>query len=148
MADSRETTPNYEHLQDKMDAGYRKAWDEAPVSFLRHADALGIGPALDGVSKALPLEEGVTAVSHEEDIADSIDDEVDRIIEKLGGSHELLIKAVVEVKETENRAKHAASENRKQAEFLEGLLAKKQGDALNDLPMEEIQKRLAELRAA
>lgn len=56
-----------------------------------------------------------------------------------------IIKFVIETKQTENKAAVAASLNRRQREFLEGLKEKRQIDAMESLTLEEIDAQLAAL---
>ena len=56
-----------------------------------------------------------------------------------------IIKFVIETKQTENKAAAAASLNRRQREFLEGLKEKRQIDAMESLTLEEIDAQLAAL---
>ena len=56
-----------------------------------------------------------------------------------------IIKFVIETKQTENKAALAASLNRRQREFLEGLKEKRQIDAMESLTIEEINAQLAAL---
>ena len=56
-----------------------------------------------------------------------------------------IIKFVIETKQTENKAARAASFNRQQREFLEGLKEKRQIDAMESLTIEEIDAQLAAL---
>lgn len=56
-----------------------------------------------------------------------------------------IIKFVIETKQSENKAAVAASLNRRQREFLEGLKEKRQIDAMESLTLEEIDAQLAAL---
>lgn len=56
-----------------------------------------------------------------------------------------ILKDVIETKVNENEAKKTKDEKKAQAEFLQGLLVEKEMDALKNMPVEEIKKKLAEL---
>jgi hypothetical protein len=56
-----------------------------------------------------------------------------------------IVKFVIDTKQTENKAAVAASLNRRQREFLEGLKEKRQIDAMESLTVEEIDAQLAAL---
>lgn len=58
-----------------------------------------------------------------------------------------ILKAVIGAKQDENKATRAARDKASQKAFLEGLLEKRKIDALESLPLEEIQKQLAALEA-
>lgn len=58
-----------------------------------------------------------------------------------------ILKAIIEIRQDENRAKRTAAENATQKAFLEDLLARKVTKNLEELPEDEIRKRIAALGA-
>ena len=87
----------YEYQQDKMDREYDAEWAKAPKSFLKKAAALGIKPHTEKPSRSMPVEEAMETVSYTPDMADTIDTQVDLLIEKYG-NEELIRKVVNDLK--------------------------------------------------
>lgn len=96
---------DYSDAQDAKDADYERAWADAPPAFRARAAKLGIKAeteARGGV--VLQYDENLSRVSNPghtpsfyvPDMAETLDTHVDRLIEKHGCQHELLIRAVVE----------------------------------------------------
>ena len=57
-----------------------------------------------------------------------------------------ILKEVIAVKQSDEEKARATTEKRSQVEFLQSLLQKKKIDALESLPLEEIEKQLAALK--
>lgn len=58
-----------------------------------------------------------------------------------------ILKTVIEVKQTENKAARAAADKAKQLEFLKGLREKKQIAALEGLALEDIDAQIAAIES-
>lgn len=59
-----------------------------------------------------------------------------------------ILKFVIVTKQDENKAKLARAQATKNRQFLEGLLEKKKLAQLDDMPIEDLEKQLAEAREA
>lgn len=94
---SHTASRTYEEFQDSSELAYRRAWSEAPESFKQEALDCGVNMDCDGrPSDALPFEEGSSAASYTPDMADTLDEHVDGVIEKHGGQFALLIRSVAD----------------------------------------------------
>lgn len=100
---SHETSPAYDDIQDKMNAECKAAWLAAPEGFIEEAASLGMKVDIeDHTGMAMEYDENLSKVHcpghtpsfHIPDMAETLDTQVDRLIEKYGAENETLIRAI------------------------------------------------------
>lgn len=86
---------SYTDRQTEHDREYAAAWENAPSEFKRRAAELGLEPEVsDTTGMAMEYNDNFSATSHTPNMAETLDQFVDMVIEKFGGEHAILIRAV------------------------------------------------------
>jgi hypothetical protein len=86
---------SYTDRQTEHDREYAAAWESAPPEFKRRAAEIGLQPDIpDTAGMAMEYNDNFSATSHTPNMADSLDQFVDMVIEKFGGRHAVFIRAI------------------------------------------------------
>jgi len=89
------TNGNYHDRQSKHDREYAAAWESAPVEFKHQAAMLGLHCEIpDANGMALEYNDNFASSSHTPNMADSLDEHVDRVIEKFGIENAAMVRAI------------------------------------------------------
>jgi hypothetical protein len=88
---------SYTDRQTKHDKEYAAAWENSPPEFKQKAALLGLQPEIpDTTGMAMEYNDNYSASAHIPDMADSLDQFVDMVIERFGGQHASFIRAIAD----------------------------------------------------
>lgn len=86
---------HYTERQTRHDKEYAAAWESAPLEFKKNAAMLGLHPDIpDTTGMAMEYNDNYSASAHTPNMADSLDQFVDIVIENFGGQHAAFIRAI------------------------------------------------------
>lgn len=86
---------NYSDRQSERDREYAAAWDTAPEEFKRSAALAGIGMEVpDSTGMAMEYNDNYSQAAVIPNMADTLDQFVDLVIEKFGATHAVFIRAI------------------------------------------------------
>jgi len=94
---SEEEDKHYRDRQAKHDREYAAAWENAPLEFREKAAMLGLHPDIPkSEGMAMEYNDNYSSAAASPDMADCLDEHVDRVIEKFGTKHADFIRAIAD----------------------------------------------------
>lgn len=88
---------SYTDRQTLHDREYAAAWESAPLEWRQQAALAGLHCEIpDSNGMALEFNDNFASSSHTPDMAETLDQYVDKVIEKFGSEHETLIRSIYE----------------------------------------------------